>query len=185
MKSIFLLLMLIVLVLRTPSTAIAEGTMIDDFESHPGTRWEFIADTVMGGVSTGDVSFDEEDAETHARMIGSVSTRNNGGFIQFRMKLLTPLPESAVGLRLVVRGNDQQYFVHLRTSGTLLPWQYYQAGFEVKREWSEVRLPFEVFKPSGSLLRAVPSPKGLRSVGIVAFGRDHQVEIDVREISYY
>jgi len=185
MKFTFLLMVLVALVLNTPSTAIAEGTMIDDFESHPESRWQFIADTVMGGVSTGKVSFDEEDAETHARLTGSVSTRNNGGFIQFRMKLLTPLPESTVGLRLVVRGNDQRYFVHLRTSGTLLPWQYYQAGFEVNREWAEVRLPFEVFKPSGSLLRAVPSPNDLRSVGIVAFGRDHQVEIDVREISYY
>jgi len=118
-------------------------------------------------------------------MAGSVSTENNGGFIQFRMKLPSALPKSAVGLRLVVRGNDQRYFVHLRTSGTLLPWQYYQAGFAVNRDWSEVRLTFDAFKASGVLLRTLPRPESLKSVGIVAFGRDHEAEIDVREVSYY
>lgn len=185
MNSLFALTVLFVLVLWTPLEAIAEDIMIDDFKSQPETRWLFIADTVMGGVSTGKVSFLEENGETHARMTGSVSTRNNGGFIQFQMKILSPLPKSAAGLRLVVRGNDQRYFMHLRTSGTLLPWQYYQAGFEVSREWSEVRFPFEAFKASGSLLRIVPRPESLKSVGIVAFGRDHQAEIEVREVSYY
>jgi hypothetical protein len=185
MQLIFALIVMAVLVLWNHSAAIAEDIMIDDFKSQPETRWRFIADTVMGGVSTGNVSFLQENEDTHARMTGNVSTQNNGGFIQFRMKLPSPLPKSAVGLRLVVRGNDQQYFVHLRTSGTLLPWQYYGAGFEVNLKWAEVRVPFEAFKASGSLLRTVPRPESLKSVGIVAFGRDHKAEIDVREVSYY
>lgn len=168
-----------------PSAAIAEDILIEDFQIQPETRWRFIADTVMGGVSTGQVEFVQEDGDIHAHMTGSVSTENNGGFIQFRMEFLTPLPKRTVGLRLVVRGNDQRYFVHLRTSGTVLPWQYYQAGFEVTQEWSEVRLPFTDFKASGRLLRTVPRPESLKSVGIVAFGREHEAEIDVREVSYY
>ena len=159
--------------------------MIDDFKSQPEKRWRFIADTVMGGISTGNVSFLAENKDTYARMTGNVSTENNGGFIQFRMKLPSPLPKSVVGLRLVVRGNDQKYFMHLRTTGTFLPWQYYQAGFEVSQYWSEVRLPFEAFKASGNFLRAVPQPESLKSVGIVAFGRDHEAEIEVREVGYY
>ena len=185
MHSIFALIIMAVLVIWNPSAAIAEDIMIDDFKSQPETRWRFIADTVMGGVSSGKVSFFQEDGQSHARMAGSVSTENNGGFIQFRTKLPSALPKSAVGLRLVVRGNDQRYFVHLRTSGTLLPWQYYQAGFAVNREWSEVRLTFDAFKASGVLLRTLPRPENLKSVGIVAFGRDHEAEIDVREVSYY
>ena len=168
-----------------PSAAIAEDILIEDFQIQPETRWRFIADTVMGGVSTGQIEFVQEDGDIHAHMTGSVSTENNGGFIQFRMEFLTPLPKRTVGLRLVVRGNDQRYFVHLRTSGTVLPWQYYQAGFEVTQEWSEVRLPFTDFKASGRLLRTVPRPESLKSVGIVAFGREHEAEIDVREVSYY
>lgn len=174
-----------ILGLWTPTFVFAEDILIEDFANEPETRWQFIADTVMGGVSTGQVEFIWEDGATHARMTGSVSTKNNGGFIQFRMKLPTSLPKGAVGLRLVVRGNDQRYFMHLRTSGTVLPWQYYQAGFNVTQEWAEVRLPFEDFKPSGLLLRSVPKPESVKSIGVVAFGREHEAEIDVIEVGYY
>ena len=185
MNLIFGLAVAAVLILWNSSSALAEDIMIDDFKFQPEKRWRFIADTVMGGISTGNVSFLAENKDTYARMTGNVSTQNNGGFIQFRMKLPSPLPKSVVGLRLVVRGNDQKYFMHLRTTGTFLPWQYYQAGFEVSRYWSEVRLPFEAFKASGNFLGAVPQPESLKSVGIVAFGRDHEAEIEVREVGYY
>jgi hypothetical protein len=173
------------LILGAPASVWAEDNLIEDFKDQPGKRWQFIADTVMGGVSTGKVAFIREDGDVYARMTGNVSTDNNGGFIQFRMKMSEPLPEVALGLRLVVRGNVQRYFIHLRTGGTFLPWQYYQAGFDVLKGWSEVLLPFEDFKASGAFLKNTPRPKDVHSVGIVAFGRDHKVEIDVREMSYY
>ena len=172
-------------VIWTAYAAIAEGNLIEDFKLQPETRWRFIADTVMGGTSNGQVDFVREDGDVHAHMTGSVSTENNGGFIQIRMELPTPPSAELAGVRLVVRGNRQRYFVHLRTGGTILPWQYYQAGFDVTPEWSEVRLPFTEFEASGGLLRTVPRPKSVKSVGIVAFGRDHDAEIDVREVGFY
>jgi hypothetical protein len=165
--------------------AVAEDVLIEDFKVQPETRWRFFADTVMGGVSTGQVRFVQEAGQTHAHMTGTVSTANNGGFIQMRMDLTTPPPEGAVGVRLVVRGNDQRYFVHLRTEGTRLPWQYYQAGFDVTRDWAEVRLPFTAFEASGALLRDTPRADRLTSIGVVAYGRDHEAEIDVREVGFY
>tara|TARA_R110002020_G_scaffold305899_3_gene521837 strand:+ start:2752 stop:3303 length:552 start_codon:yes stop_codon:yes gene_type:complete len=160
-------------------------TTIEDFKVQPEARWRFFADTVMGGVSTGRVEFMKEDGFAHARMTGEVSTANNGGFIQMRVDLPSPPNEGTTGVRLIVRGNDQRYFVHLRTRGTLLPWQYYQAGFDVTREWTEVRLPFDTFTASGALLRTVPRARALTSLGVVAFGRDHTAEIDVREVGFY
>ena len=62
-------------------SAQSEDRMFEDFENGPATRWEFIADTVMGGVSTGTVSFRTEGQTSFARMIGSVSTENRGGFM--------------------------------------------------------------------------------------------------------
>ncbi len=179
------LYLLAVLTLWLPSNAIAENMLIEDFKNQPEARWRVITDTVMGGVSTGQVEFIQEDGETHAHMTGRVSTENNGGFVQIRIELSSPPPENAAGLRLIVRGNNQRYFVHLRTEGTVLPWQYYQAGFEVTEAWSEVFLPFTDFVPSGWLLRSVPKPESLKSIGIVAFGRDHEAEVDLREIAYF
>lgn len=75
----------------------------------------------MGGVSSGQIRFVTEGDRKHAQMTGRVSIENNGGFIQMRMALPSPPPEGTVGVRLVFRGNDQRYFVHLRTRGTILP----------------------------------------------------------------
>ncbi|MDT8855352.1 CIA30 family protein [Paracoccaceae bacterium Fryx2] len=159
--------------------------MIEDFKMQPESRWRFFTDQVMGGVSTGGVAFATEDGHAFARMAGRVSTANRGGFIQMRLDLATPPPEGTTGVRLIVRGNNQRYFVHLRTGGTLLPWQYYQAGFDVTDNWAEVRLPLDAFEASGGLLRSVPAPGGLTSVAVVAYGRDHDARIDVRAVGFY
>jgi Complex I intermediate-associated protein 30 (CIA30) len=163
----------------------AEEVLVEDFTVQPETRWRFFADTVMGGVSTGRVCFVQEDGRTHAQMTGTVSTANNGGFIQMRLDLATPPDVGTTGVRLIVRGNDQRYFVHLRTEGTRLPWQYYQAGFDVTRDWAEVRLPFSAFEASGALLRDTPRAERLTSIGVVAFGRDYEAMIEVREVGFY
>lgn len=163
----------------------AQSAMIEDFKMQPETRWRFFTDQVMGGVSTGSVDFATADGHAFARMTGRVSTANRGGFIQMRLDLANPPPKGTTGVRLMVRGNNQRYFVHLRTGGTLLPWQYYQAGFDVSQSWAEVRLPLESFAASGALLRSVPRPGSLASVAIVAYGRDHDARIDVREVGFY
>ena len=185
MRSLVKLLALALFLLWAPASTEAEGMLVEDFSVQPETRWQFIADTVMGGVSRGEVAFEDEGGNAYARMTGKVSTENNGGFIQIRLTLAGPPSEGSTGLRLIVRGNNQRYFVHLRTGGTVLPWQYYQAGFDVAQEWSEIRLPLTAFKASGWFLRDIPLADSLESVAIVAFGRDHKVEIDVREIGFY
>ena len=170
-----------------------QPVVLEDFSDLPESRWEFIADTVMGGVSTGNVQFLSKDGQGFLKLSGKVSTENNGGFIQARMPLDTTstntLPESAQGIWLKARGNDQTYFVHVRTSGTVLPWQYYQAAFEVTDQWQEIKLAWDDFKPSGGLsgsfLRDVPLAGKIKSIAIVAFGRDHQADVEVAEIGYY
>ncbi|MDG1068362.1 MAG: CIA30 family protein [Sulfitobacter sp.] len=165
--------------------SVTEQTVIEDFTMQPETRWRFFTDQVMGGVSTGGVAFAQENGTPFARMTGRVSTANRGGFIQMRLDLASPPLQGTTGVQLVVRGNAQRYFMHLRTGGTLLPWQYYQAGFDVTENWSAVRLPLDGFTASGAFLRNLPRPASLTSVAVVAYGRDHDAQIDVREVSFY
>ncbi|MEM1129230.1 MAG: CIA30 family protein [Pseudomonadota bacterium] len=178
------ILLSVFLVLAAPIAG-ADEIMIETFEEQPETRWRFFTDGVMGGVSQGQASFDREDDRPFARMTGTVSTENNGGFIQIRMDLPPGAAQGTSGIRLVARGNNERYFVHLRTRATLLPWQYYQQGFEVGPDWAEVELPFDAFEPSGALLPSTPGTGGLKSIGIVAFGRDHEAQIDIRELGFY
>lgn len=147
----------------------------------PVDRWEwsYLADTVMGGVSEGTARIAVEDGQPVLRLTGTVSTANRGGFIQARTTLTDPLPETARGLRLRVRGNGERYFVHLRSRATRLPWQFYQAPFETGPDWQEVDLPFAAFAPSGGMLPRRIKPETLRSVGVVAYGRDHAADLSV------
>ena len=158
-------------------------TLLEDFD--PPGDWRFFTDQVMGGVSTGRVEIGEVAGRPALRLAGDVSTENRGGFIQARMDLPGGLPAGTEGLRLQVRGNGERYYVHLRTTGTMLPWQYYQAPFATGGDWGEVEIPLDAFRPSGSLLRKTPRPEAVRSVAVVAYGRDHAADVSVARIEAY
>jgi hypothetical protein len=137
--------------------------------------WIYLADNVMGGVSEGSMA--TEDGVL--RLTGTVSTANRGGFIQARTYVNEGLPEGTTAIALRVRGNGERYFVHLRTVLTVLPWQYYQAGFDTGPDWADVTIPLSAFEPSGRLLPLAVSPALVRSVAVVAYGRDHVADLSV------
>lgn len=174
---------LLCLALLLPLTARAEMTA--QTRLIPDDSWTYVSDQVMGGVSEGRARIGTVDGQPVLHLTGQVSTANRGGFIQARVTLDSPPPEKASGVVLRVRGNGEGYFVHLRTAGTVLPWQYYQAPFPTTPDWAEVRIPFTAFKASGNLLRGAVRPESLRSLGIVAYGRDHSADISVMWVGFY
>ena len=176
--------LLLALAVAAPAPAIADTALPTLSLSDPAT-WAYFSDQVMGGISEGRASFDVDNGQSVLRLTGTVSTANRGGFIQARATLDAPLPATAIGVVLQVRGNNQPYFVHLRTRGTLLPWQFYQASFDATPDWTEIRLPFDSFKPYGGLLRQTFNPQSVRSVAIAAFGRDHTADLSVRAVGFY
>lgn len=159
--------------------------IVEDFNDGPSPNWAFFTDQVMGGVSTGQAVLEDDGGQTFLRLSGQVSTANNGGFIQARLKLAQRVPETAQGIELRVRGNGQTYYIHLRTRGTVLPWQYYQAPFEVTGDWTVVQIPFAAFKPQGRALRGSLAPGSIQSLAVVAYGRDHAADMSVSRIGYY
>ncbi len=168
-----------------PASMAVEELVKDNFESQPEMRWSYFSDQVMGGVSQGRVTFKSQEGEYFAHMTGQVSTENNGGFIQLRADIAKNSIDSATGAYIKVRGNGQQYYLHLRTAGTLLPWQYYQASFATSEEWQTVRVPLTAFERSGNWLSKAVKPSSIRSIGIVAYGRDHSADIQIAEIGFY
>ena len=160
----------------------AEEIFKDDF--HDSSKWKFIADDVMGGVSSGSVVYEMQEGTSVAFMNGDVSTENNGGFIQFQRQLKDVDLRHAKFIKIVAKGNNQKYFIHLRTTGTILPWQYYQSEFTVESEYQEFILPLDNFRKSGSFLSDKVKAKSIKSIGVVAFGRDHKANIYVKEISF-
>ena len=174
-KFIFLLLII--------SSETQGNTIFKDNFENP-EKWLFITDQVMGGVSSGKVEFINIDNNLNARMTGNVSTKNKGGFIQFRRRLEKFNLDGSKFIEIIARGNNQNYFIHLRTSRTFLPWQYYQISFKVLNNFKTFKLPINEFKRSSILISKNINPKSITSIGIVAFGRDHSADIYIKEINF-
>jgi hypothetical protein len=165
--------------------------LIDDFRDPGGrsrleTPWRFVTDRVMGGVSTGKISFEEMQGRRCLCLYGDVSLDNNGGFIQVSLDLA---PEGAMnadefqGIRLVVRGNGASYNLHLKTVDVRRPWQSYRSSFSTEPEWRETQLPFSGFVPYR--IDAPLDLRKLRRLGIVAIGSTMTAELCVAEIGFY
>ncbi len=178
-------LIIVVILMFISRSAGAEKILLDDFTDTPQSRWTFISDQVMGGISTGHINFKGDSGQSYVEMLGRVSTENNGGFIQFRSKIPDMDLQGTSGIFMTVKGNQQRYFVHLRSRWTVLPWHYYQANFDAEESWKEIRLSWASFTPSNGWLPKITDARGLNSVGIVAFGRDHDAQIAVKEIGFY
>jgi hypothetical protein len=84
-----------------------------------------------------------------------------------------------------VGGKPQNYFVRLRTRGTVLPWPYYQAAFEISDQWLTVRLPLDQFAPAGDWLSWGIKLASIRRICVVALGRDHTADIKIAEIGFF
>jgi len=144
-------------------------------------QWVYLADRVMGGISEGTAQFEDQ----VIRLSGEVSTANNGGFIQVRSPVLWEAAKGKTGIRLTVKGNGDQYFLHIRSTDTRLPWHYYQHSFQASGAWSEISLPFEDFEKSSSLLRATLGESKIKTIGIVAYGKDYSADVSVKRLEFY
>ena len=148
-------------------------------------QWSYFADTVMGGVSEGTAVFESRGVDKTIRLTGEVSTANNGGFIQVRSSGPWELAEGKTGIKLKVKGNGEQYYLHIRNSSTRLPWHYYHQGFETTSTWREIKLPFQFFKKSASVLRTLVTQNTIKTIAIVAYGKDHTADISIISLEFY
>ena len=176
---------IIILYLVFIKQSIGEEVLFENFNNNPKEKWEFISDQVMGGVSDGKVEYFKENDISYARMTGIVSLENNGGFIQIRKKNDFYLCKEIKSLKIQVRGNNQEYYIHIRTSGTILPWQYYQAPFIATDKWETQDIKLLEFKRSGIMLAKKINPKNIKSIAIVAYGKEHEAFVDVNNIIIY
>ena len=160
----------------------AKNLFTDKFNQK--NEWSFITDQVMGGISTGTYNYKKINNDNVVKLTGNVSTKNNGGFIQIRRNLNNINLTNAKNVEVTAKGNNEKYFVHLKTAFTLLPWQYYQYSFTVENDFKNFILPIRNFRKSGIFLPDKINPKNIKSIGIVAFGRDFKAELTVKEINF-
>ncbi|WP_299564123.1 CIA30 family protein [uncultured Sulfitobacter sp.] len=148
--------------------------------------WEYVSDTVMGGVSTGEVTHRPVAGRPAARLTGAVSLDNNGGFIQMAFDVADGQTVDASvweGIEFEVRGNAATYEMRLRTDQLARPWQSFRAAFDAPTEWSVRRLPFDIFEPHRTDVRF--DSARLRRIGVLAIGSEMEADIAICETRFY
>ncbi len=166
--------------------------VIDDLsrrepEATVGSRWELVADTVMGGCSDGRVRRETVQGRPAMRMTGRVRLENNGGFLQIALNLRpdgrTVDARGWTGIALDVLGNGETYNLHLRTADVQRPWQSYRHGFTAAPAWTTVVCPFTDF--AAHRIDAPLDLSRLRRIGLVAIGRAFDADLAVGGVRFY
>jgi hypothetical protein len=166
--------------------------LLDDFDSDVSNfnnPWEGFTDQVMGGKSDLFVRKMTDFEGNFIRMTGKVSLENRGGFIQIRQKLssVKRIFDGSLydGIRLKVRGVDSGYYIFLRTTSTLLPWQYFSAEIPLSESWQNVYIPWSSFQPGDYGTWGKLKINKLKSLALVAYGKNFNARVDLMEIGFY
>ncbi|WP_322895381.1 MULTISPECIES: CIA30 family protein [unclassified Yoonia] len=147
-------------------------------------NWDYVADSVMGGVSQGQMTQELVKGRLAHVLRGQVSLDNYGGFVQ----IATDLPDSISaegweGLALDLTGNDESYDIRLRTTDLTRPWQSFRAEVVAGPDWATMRLPFTAFAAHRHDMRF--DPQALTRIGLLAIGRAFQADVAVAGLRFY
>jgi len=150
-------------------------------------NWEFVSDTVMGGVSSGAVAEEIVAGRSATVLRGTVSLENNGGFIQMAFDLHQGGADVDVsawdGIEIDAYGDGGTYDVRLRTAQLTRPWQSFRSDFVGEPHWTKVKIPFSSLV--SHRVEAVFDPTCLRRIGILAIGRERDACLAVSNIGFY
>ena len=144
-------------------------------------NWAYLADTVMGGVSRGGAEF----SAGALRLTGQVSTKNNGGFIQVRTRVDPNQAVGKSGIKIKVKGNGDIYYLHVRNASARLPWQYYTASFQTSEKWKDITISFDEFEKSATLMPRQLKPGSIKTIGLVAYGKDYEADVSIANLEFY
>jgi len=150
-----------------------------DISNNPSS-WYIVTDQVMGGKSELEAGFDNGVFS----LKGYVTTANNGGFVR-----LVHRPENInkeiKGIRFMARGNNESYEVHITMQGLRMPpWAYHSSTFDVDSDWKMFEINFSEFKKKSGMSPRL-NPRNIRDISFAGYGRDFEVNLEVKEISFF
>jgi len=118
--------------------------MIYDFsqEAKP-SGWLIINDGVMGGLSRGNISMDEDG---NGLFWGHVSLANNGGFSLARLTVPTRDASGFTKIVLEVKGDSKRYQFRLKEKKGQM--HSYVHFFETNGEWQKIEIPYKKLRPA-------------------------------------
>ena len=120
-----------------------QKTIYDFSKEVKPSGWMIINDGVMGGLSRGNISMDEEG---NGMFWGHVSLANNGGFSLARLNLPALEASDFSKIVLEVKGDSKRYQFRLKEKRGQM--HSYVHFFETSGEWETVEIPFDSLQPA-------------------------------------
>jgi hypothetical protein len=149
--------------------------------------WRFVKDQVMGGKSDGSMILKESMNQNfdYISAKGNVST-DGGGFLMFRKEINADNLNNFSKLKFKARGNNEKYFIHIKTKGSIFPWVRYLSEFDVTEEWQDFEIEFDEFirYSNKNPKKRNLNPKKIKLIGVEASGRDFEMDIDIASMSF-
>jgi len=148
--------------------------------SDNNTSWYVYTDQVMGGKSELSANFEEG----IVKLDGEVTTKNNGGFVRLAHRP-DEINKNAKGIKFKAKGNNEAYEVHVTLKGMKMPpWSYLSTSFDVNDQWNEYQILFSDLKKNG-MMAASMKPENIREISIAGYGRDFNVDLELKDIELF
>ena len=148
--------------------------------SNDPSNWYVVTDQVMGGKSELDADY----SDGVFSLSGFVTTKNNGGFVRLAHRPKN-VDKAVKGIRFMAKGNDETYEIHVTMQGMRMPpWAYHSSTFDVSDEWQMFEISFANFEKKSGMSPKL-RPNNIRDISFAGYGRDFNVELYVKEISFY
>ena len=106
-------------------------------------NWSVVNDGVMGGLSRGRFSVNEEG---HGLFKGNVSLENNGGFSSVRYNFESKSVNRFKKITLRLKGDGKQY--QIRVKARISDYFSYIVYIKTNGEWQTLEIPFSEMAPS-------------------------------------
>jgi hypothetical protein len=122
----------------------ASFKILHDFNKNDDlSDWMIVNDGVMGGLSEGSISINEDG---HGVFSGYISLDNNGGFSSLRKRFEPIKVESFQKLIIRIKGDGKRY--QLRLKSDVFDTLSYITYFDTSGYWEEIEFQMTTFYPS-------------------------------------
>jgi NADH dehydrogenase [ubiquinone] 1 alpha subcomplex assembly factor 1 len=142
-------------------------------------NWFVVDDSVMGGVSAGKMSVNEEG---HGMFQGHVSLDNNGGFSSIRYNAGRTNLKGHSKFVIKLKGDGKAYQFRVKTNSS--DYYSYTVSFNTTNQWQTIEIPFSSMTPNfrGQTLNMANFPgDSLEEIGFLIGNKkaeDFKLEID-------